>query len=124
LTTKIKQDLKKQGIVLSPGQIGILFALRKAHQTTMGNLSQTLEIDNAAITRLVNKLEKQGLVERSINPGDRRQMLITITEKGLEKAGTAVKIAKAANQKIKQGFSEKEMDIFKRVNKAIIEKFK
>jgi DNA-binding MarR family transcriptional regulator len=124
LTSHIKNELKKESIALSPGQIGILLVLDRVSQTTMGNLSQALYIDNAAITRLVDKLERQKLVERRINPEDRRQMLITITEDGLGQAGIIKKIAKAANSKIKDGFTEKEIEIYKQVNQAILKKFK
>ena len=83
LSSHIRRKLKEQGVVLSPGQMGILLALENEKQTTMGELSRILEIDNAAITRLVDKLEKLDFVERQINLKDRRQMLITITSSGM-----------------------------------------
>jgi DNA-binding MarR family transcriptional regulator len=63
------------------------------------------------------------LVERSINPDNRRQILITITTKGLNRAAVVKKIAKAANSKIKEGFTEEEINIYKRVNLEILQKF-
>ena len=123
LSSYFKRELKNKGLVLSPGQIGILFVLDGERQTTMGNLSRTLDIDNAAITRLVDKLENKALVERSIDPDDRRQMLIAITAEGLDKAAVVKKIAKAANSKIKEGFTEEEITVYKRVNLEILKKF-
>jgi len=123
LSTHLKREFRKKGIALSPGQIGILFVLERDGQTTMGHLSQRLDIDNAAISRLVDKLEKQNLVERQINPEDRRQMLIAAKEAGLNRAEEAKKIANATNSRIKEGFTEKEITIYKRVNRAILEKF-
>ena len=123
LTAHVKGRLSENGISLSPGQIGILLVLDRDRKTTMGQISRTLDIDNAAITRLVDKLEKQNLVERNINPDDRRQMLITITKDGLNKAGTVKKIVKVVNRKITEGFTEEEIAIYKRVNLAIIQKF-
>ena len=122
--TRIKKELKKEGIVLSPGQMGILLALEKDKQTTMGKLSQAVEVDNAAASRLVDKLEQQNFVERYINPGDRRQVIIAITEEGLNKAEIVKNIAKAANAKIKEGFTEKEISIYRQVGLGIIDKFK
>ena len=123
LTSHFKRELKRIGIDLSPGQIGILLMLEGLGETTMGNLSRTLEIDNAAITRLVDKLEKGQLVGRRVNPDDRRQMLITISDGGLEKATAVKRVAQAANRKIEEGFSKAEMAVYKRVNQAIIQKF-
>lgn len=119
----IKRELKKAGLSFSPGQIGILLVLDQENQTTMGQIGQALEMDNAAITRLVDRLEIQKLVFREINPRDRRQMLISITTKGLEHTRVLKEIARAANDRIKQGFSKEDMAIYKRVNQAILEKF-
>lgn len=123
LTAHMKYELKKEGIALSPGQIAILLVLDKERRSNMGNISRTLEIDNAAITRLVDKLEKRNMVERSINPDDRRQMLIRITAEGLKQAGKIKKIAWAANSKIMEGFTDEELEVYKRVNSSILEKF-
>lgn len=123
LTSHFRRELKKEGIDLSPGQIGILFVLAKVKQTTMGHLSQILEIDNAAITRLVDKLDKKKMTERCIDPDDRRKMLLTITAEGMQKALIVKKMAQAANRRIKEGFTEEEIAIYKRVTQAIIEKF-
>lgn len=124
LTAHFEKELKRLGIDLSPGQIGILLVLEQRGETTMGHLSRTLEIDNAAMTRLVDKLERQHLAERRINPDDRRQMLIAVTDEGLHKALAVKKMAQAANRRIEAGFSKQEMAVYKRVNQAIIEKFR
>ena len=123
LTSHFKKELRRIGISLSPGQIGILLVLEGISETTMGLLSQTLEIDNAAITRLVDKLEKQQLVSRRVNPDDRRQMLIAITDAGMQRAVAVKKVAQAANRKIEEGFSQEDIAVYKRVNQAIIQKF-
>lgn len=124
LAAHFKRELKRLGIDLSPGQIGILLLLEQLGETTMGHLSSALEIDNAAMTRLVDRLEKQHMVKRRINPEDRRQMLIAVTDGGLKNALAVKKMAQAANRKIEEGFSKNEMAVYKRVNQAIIEKFR
>ncbi len=124
LVTHIKNELKKEGIVLSPGQIGIILALERDQKTTMGKLSKVIEIDNAASSRLADKLEKEQLVERYINPEDRRQVNIAITQKGLDTARIVKKVVQTANARIKEGFTDKEIKTYQRVNKAIFEKFR
>jgi DNA-binding MarR family transcriptional regulator len=123
LTGHFKRELKQAGLDLSPGQMGILLALKRKSEMTMGQLSQVIESDNAAVTRLVDKLEKQGFVARWINLEDRRQMLVAITEDGLAKAGIISQISRTANGRIMEGFSEEEMAVYRRVNLAILEKF-
>ena len=123
LTVHFKKELKKEGLDITTGQFAIMMVLEQTGQTTMGDLSRILDIDNSAITRLVDNLEKKQLVERRINPEDRRQMLVTATDFGLEKAVILKRIARSANAKIQEGFSQAEMTTFKNVNQHIIRKF-
>jgi len=123
LSTYFKRELKKEKISLSPGQIGILLVLDRERQTTMGMLSGILESDNAAVTRLVSKLEAKDLVRRHINPDDRRQMLLNITEQGLLQAEVLKRIIEKANMIIKKGFTEEEIAIYNRVNHSMLAKF-
>ena len=120
----IKGELKKEGLSLSPGQRGVLMALDKPGESLMGELSRTLDMDNAALTRLVTGLEKQGLVSREINPANRRQIRVSITSAGKRQADILIPIVRNANDLISRGFSPEEMALYNRVNQAILDKFK
>ncbi|MCC4765705.1 MAG: MarR family transcriptional regulator [Methanosarcina vacuolata] len=41
-------------------------------------------MDKSSLTRMVDDLEKKGLVFRKTDPEDRRKVLVSLTEKGLE----------------------------------------
>lgn len=123
LSAHFKKELKKEGLDLTNGQSAIMVVLEHERQTTMGDLCRILETDNSAVTRLVNKLEKRELVERRINPEDRRQMLVALTDSGLEKAAILKKIAQETNKRIQEGFSREDMTAFKKVSQGIIQKF-
>ena len=119
----IKGELKREGLSLSPGQMGVLIALNDSGGALMGELSRTLDMDNAALTRLVAGLEKQGLVSREINPANRRQIRVTISPDGKRQAGVLIPIVRNANDLISRGFSPEEMALYNRVNQAILDKF-
>jgi DNA-binding MarR family transcriptional regulator len=122
LMTYLKKELQTEGIKITPVQAGILFLLRKnAH--TMTELSRALSIDNSAITGLVDRLEKSSLAERTANPNDRRTYLIRITDNGKKEIDRAHIIVKKVNEEIKSGFSEDEMETFKKVLNSLLEKF-
>lgn len=123
LTNYLKSEFKAQGINISPGQMGILFLLQQQDLRSMSELSKILEIDNSAITRLIDRLEKSGLVIRRSNPEDRRQYLIGITGEGMQQAVKAKKISRTANDKIREGFSDQEIEVFQRVMVSFDEKF-
>ncbi|MBC2715237.1 MAG: winged helix-turn-helix transcriptional regulator [Desulfobacteraceae bacterium] len=120
----LKKKFSEAGVHISPGQMGILFLLGQKDLRPMNELSKILDIDNSAITRLVDRLEKSGLAFRQMNPSDRRQYLIGITEKGCEQSEKAKNISKQANDKIRDGFTESEIKSFKTVIESFFYKFK
>lgn len=50
---------------------------------TVGELAERLQIRHHSAVGLVDRLEEQGLVERIPNEDDRRQVFITLTDKGV-----------------------------------------
>ncbi|HQP50342.1 MAG TPA: MarR family transcriptional regulator, partial [Spirochaetota bacterium] len=90
---------------------------------SMSELGTALYIDNSTITRLVDRLESKGLVKRLMNPDDRRQYLLSITEKGTETINSAKNIVQSTNDLIKKDFSKEEIDAFKRVLESFTIKF-
>lgn len=80
----IKHAEEKRGIQIFPAQLGILILLKEHNNISMFLISSEMDLDNAAITRSIEKLEKLGFVRRAVNSSDRRQFAIEITKKGLE----------------------------------------
>jgi len=123
----LKNYLKKQfieaGVEISPAQMGILFLLKQKNGRSMSELSNVLSIDNSAITGLVDRMENAGFLERKANPYDRRQYVISITEKGLQEGERAKRLSNRINDEIKSGFTSDEIQAFSRVLNSFFEKF-
>ncbi len=111
----VKQVLKKRGIQASPAQLGILFLLKEKNNSSMTYISNELELDNAAITRSIDKLEKLGLVKRVVNSKDRREFGIELTKAGLSEIEKSVVVIKEINQLIESKFPKDKFTIFKEV---------
>lgn len=123
LKNHFQKKINDQNIKLSPGQSGILFLLNNNDGLKMSELSKLLGIDNSAVTRLVDRLEKAGMVKRKANSADRRQYLICITKKGRQDIKRVGIIANQTNDIIKEGFTVEEIETFKKVLYAFISKF-
>ena len=80
-------------------------------------------LENPTITGLIDRLEKSGYVKRSDHPNDRRVYLVHITEKGKKVSSKALPIVKRLNEQIKEGYSEEEMEGFKKVLMGAFNKF-
>jgi len=90
----------------------------------MSEMGQVIGVDNSAMTRLVDRLEKSGLVKRQIDPENRRAISVLLTEVGREEASGALKIIKSINEEIKKGYSPAEVDAFTKILGGILQKFK
>ena len=116
-------NLPREGLKITTPQGGILALLKQNNGRTMTELSQILSIDNSTITGLINRLEKAGFAKRNSNPNDRRVSQIFITPQGIDEVNRAISVFKRVNKEVKSGFSNEEVDAFKKVLGSFFEKF-
>jgi DNA-binding MarR family transcriptional regulator len=119
----LNSALIASGVRVTVAQAGILFLLKQKDGRTMTELSQILGIDNSTMTGLTDRLEKAGFLKRHANPGDRRASHIHISPQGLAEVEGAKAVIRRVNEEIKTGFSEEEMEAFKRVLNGFFDKF-
>jgi MarR family transcriptional regulator, organic hydroperoxide resistance regulator len=70
---------------LSHHHIRALFSLDKDPEVTAGCLAKNADLSPASMTAMLDQLEEWGLVERRRSAEDRRQVLVSLTDKGREK---------------------------------------
>jgi len=72
---------------LSEGRFQILVRLHHtpSGRMTMGDLAETLDVSPRTVTGLVDNLERDGLVKRVDDPGDRRTVHAELTDQGRER---------------------------------------
>ena len=91
----------------------ILFSLLESDGLNIKNLAERLNIDSSAITGLVDRLEKESLVERRVDAKDRRSFSIFLTNKGGNLAETVLPIAVEFNEKLKINLGEEQEEFLK-----------
>ncbi|BCD96845.1 MarR family winged helix-turn-helix transcriptional regulator [Marinagarivorans cellulosilyticus] len=95
-----------EGIGLTRGAFAVLSAIYNDHKTKPAELAAFIGIDGAAVTRLLDRLEKTGLIKREANKLDRRSTDIHITEKGVLAVQEGAAGSKAINKKFTQELEE------------------
>ncbi len=120
LLWRLKVALAAEGVRVTPAQSAILFLLKQADGRTMTELGRALSLENATITGLVDRLERDGFVRRAKSPSDRRATKVSITAEGVAAAARARDVVKRVNESIKAGFSEAEVDAFRRILLKIV----
>ena len=90
----------------------ILFQLSVNKSITMKELAAKINRDKSTTTVLVRKLEQDGLVTTTPSPDDRRNKILTLTEKGAEYNSIMKKLSKELLAKFYKGFTEDEIEEF------------
>jgi len=67
-------------------------------------------MDKSSLTRMVDDLEKKGIVFRKTDPEDRRKVLVSLTEKGLNCYNDLNKITAEMADEILQFVDEKDVE--------------
>lgn len=76
------QDLDIAELGLTPAAARALHELDPDRPLPARDLAEQLRCDRSNVTALVDKLEEAGLVERRVDPADRRQKTLVVTEAG------------------------------------------
>lgn len=86
---EIEEVIKEEG--LASGEFDVLVTLRRAGEPlTPTALYQSTMLTSGAMTARLDKLEKQGLIQRTPSPTDRRSQLVSLTPQGRQLADNAV----------------------------------
>ncbi len=82
---EIRRRLRDEVGITLP-QFDLLAALDRADggSLVMGELSRRLMVTNGNVTALVDRLVRDGLLERQVSPRDRRALMVRMTPRGRE----------------------------------------
>lgn len=80
LEKNLSQKMDEFGITVA--QSFILFSLLEKEGCTLSEIGNRAQIDNSSLTTMVDKLEREGLVERKLYAQDRRVITLFLTEAG------------------------------------------
>lgn len=106
--------LLENGIAISGGQGRILFILWKTDNLTIGEISEKTSLAKNTISVVINGMVNKGIVERNINPGNRRQTIVSLTEYAKSLQAKYEAVSQQMNALFYQGFSEEEQKQFER----------
>lgn len=113
--------LSENGIEISGGQGRILFILWKTDHLTVSEISEKTSLAKNTVSVVVNGMVKKGIVERNINPENRRQTIVSLTEYAKSLQAKYEEVSQQMNRLFYQGFSEKEQEQFEQYLARILE---
>jgi DNA-binding MarR family transcriptional regulator len=78
LSRRLRQ---RAGTGVTPSQLSALVTVDRAGPLALRDLAALEDIAPSSLTRIVNALEEQGLLQRTLEPTDRRVSLVALTGK-------------------------------------------
>jgi DNA-binding MarR family transcriptional regulator len=122
VANRYNQLVAEFGITQSIGYL--LINIDEQEGTTVSQAAALLGLKSTSLSRMLNQLEKTGLIYRESNQGDKRSVKIYLTELGKEKRHLARVVAKQfnnyLNEHIKEADKEYLLEMLKKINQLTI----
>lgn len=98
---------------MTHAQFGIFLRLLHGHADTAADLAREMMTDAGAMTRMLDRLEGKGFLERVRSSEDRRIVKVLLTDKGKELADQMMQVAVDVLNHHLRDFTETELAQFK-----------
>jgi DNA-binding MarR family transcriptional regulator len=82
ITRTARRLRQEAGAELSPSQAAALATIERHGPLTPSELASLERVQRPTATRIVARLESEGLVERAADPGDGRSFIVSVTPQG------------------------------------------
>lgn len=113
--------LIENGIEISGGQGRILFILWKTDKLTISEIGKKTSLAKNTVSVVVDGMVNKGILERNVNPDNRRQTIISLTDYAKSLKEKYEIVSQQMNTLFYQGFSEEEQQQFERYLARILE---
>jgi DNA-binding MarR family transcriptional regulator len=93
---------------LRAGEFDVLTALRRAGPAMLSDLADALMMSRFGMTKRLDGLEQAGLVERTLDPADRRSFVVVLTDEGRQLIDTVLTEHAENMQRMTAGLSARD----------------
>ncbi|SCJ05678.1 Salmolysin [uncultured Clostridium sp.] len=101
-----------EGLGLSPGQPKMLSFLRMHPGCMQRELAEGCDIEPATVSRLLENMERAGLITRQPSPDSKRAVCVSITEKGIAAQQAMATGWRKVEREALAGFTPEEKEQF------------
>ena len=105
---------------VTPAQWQALVVLWERDGIVQRDLAEKISIEQATLTRTLDRMERDGFVERRRDERDRRRIRVFVTAKGFSLINSLVPEALGVLAQAMEGFSESETDLLRGFLRRII----
>lgn len=115
------KQFKAKGVDLTVDQWLVLKKINDEEEVSQLDIAQALFKDTASITRILDLLDKKGLVERKTDPSDRRKYIPVLTKAGKNIYQDTLELVVAQRKKSLEGLTVEQIEVLRLALRQIIE---
>ncbi len=108
---------KLEPLGISANLMHILFEVKNQKEINQEKIAKACSINKGAVTRSITKLKDKNLIKRETDENNRRQNIITLTEKGEKTYKECVKILYQYEKDLFNELNKEEKEIFQKILK-------
>ena len=97
-----------------------LYYVKTHKRISQRDLSNLMNVMDSSAGRLIDRLERDGLIERERNDVDRRVIRVKLTDKGDELITGLMPVANQFNDDLLEGIDEEELKIYDKVLRKML----
>jgi len=114
ITAHLKQAFTAAGVAhVRPGYLGVLMCLWREDRQKGVNLGRCAGLEPSTMTGLLDRMERDGLLERRPDPGDRRAQRILLTRAGQDLRGPVTTVVEQTLDRLLHGVPDEELQRLK-----------
>lgn len=99
-------------IKLTVEEFILLTMIRAKTDQILQNIAIATGKNKSVVMRMIDSLEKKGLVKRAVNPEDRRENLLSTTDMGEQVVAEYHKIEKKLSYELLKGIPDEKVEVF------------
>ncbi len=113
--------LKTKGIDEFNGAQGrILYILWNNNNLSIKQISKFTKLAKTTLTAMLERMELQGLIKRTISKEDKREIIVSLTDKAKELKENYLDVSKQMEKIFYKNFTDKQIENFENTLKKII----
>ncbi len=105
-------DQRLKPIGFGVAHLPVVVALKNGEALPQKELTRLAGIEQPSMAQMLARMERDGLIQRSADPRDRRSSLVSLTRKTLDLLPEGRGILSGVNEEALEGFSTEERQTF------------
>lgn len=121
VTSALKKGLTRAGVKnIKPAYLGVLISLWKEDNLKANELGKRAGLEPSTMTGLLDRMERDDLLQRHADPDDRRASRIQLTDQGREAEELSEKVVTDILNRLFDNINQKDIDTAKSVLRRIL----